>query len=438
MSNFKSNNREKKSYDQLEKTILKNGFNTSIFNNDINLYLSKLYNKLAERMRNNHIRITEARIQNEDYSEILSENLRILYEELLSKTAMLESLRYSHNQQFSIIGNRVKKPLILEEKDVAKMFLETNENSLLELLAKNMDWYSKTSKEVEVVCKNILEKIPGDLEINWYTMRYIYDYISSVCIDGKIIKEHLLNYNGNLENSEEIEKDIILKRLKRMLDITNREFKTEITLTDIYKFASCKRLEEYLYKGKAFAQIELYRQETQKRKKGENTGIIIDIERDKNMSGTNFNTRYNVYMPFYTNNFRDHSDVSEFSYIMHKQVLDGDDPTKFPLDFLEEIPFRPYITFKLTPQRIFDIYGILEEYDNPKVNCFISDDNRERLNKVYGYFSEILHYSINGKSENLTRLLEEGNIGEFKKQVKKDKEAFSKKIENADIQRVFE
>ena len=36
MSNFKSNNREKKSYDQLEKTILKNGFNTSIFNNDIN------------------------------------------------------------------------------------------------------------------------------------------------------------------------------------------------------------------------------------------------------------------------------------------------------------------------------------------------------------------------------------------------------------------
>ena len=79
MSNFKSNNREKKSYDQLEKSILKNGFNTSIFNNDINLYLSKLYNKLAERMRNNHIRITEARIQNEDYSEILSENLRILY-----------------------------------------------------------------------------------------------------------------------------------------------------------------------------------------------------------------------------------------------------------------------------------------------------------------------------------------------------------------------
>ena len=69
---------------------------------------------------------------------------------------MIESLRYSHKQQFSIIGNRVKKPLILKEKDVAKMFLETNENSLLELLAKNMDWYSKTSKEVEVVCKNIL------------------------------------------------------------------------------------------------------------------------------------------------------------------------------------------------------------------------------------------------------------------------------------------
>ena len=47
MSNFKSNNREKKSYDQLEKTILKNGFNISIFNNDINLYLSKSYHILV-------------------------------------------------------------------------------------------------------------------------------------------------------------------------------------------------------------------------------------------------------------------------------------------------------------------------------------------------------------------------------------------------------
>lgn len=438
MPNFKSNNRERKSYDQLEKTVLKSKPNSLSSDYDVNLYLANLYNKLAEKIRKNNIQITEARIQNKDYSKILSENLKTLYEELLSKTAMLESLRYSHNQQFSIIGNRANRPLVLEEADITKMFLETEEDNVLELLAKNMDWYSKTSKEVEIVCKNVLEKIPGDLEVNWYTMRYIYEYISSVCVGGEIIKEHLLNYNGNLEDDEEIEKDDILKRVKSMLDTTNHECKTEIRLADIYKFASCKNLEEQLYKGKAFSQIELYRQESQKRKKGEKTGVVIDIERDKNMNGTNFNTGYNVYMPFYTNSFRDHSDASEFSYIIQKQVLDGDDPTKFPLDYLEEIPFRPYITFKLTPQRILDLYSILEEYDNPKVNCFISENNKDRLNKVYGYFSDVLHYSINGEVENLTRLLEEGNTGEFKKQVKKDKETFSKNLEDKDNQIVFE
>lgn len=436
MSNFKSNNRERKSYEQLEKTVFKNGFDTS--DSDINLYLAKLYNNLAEKMRRNYINLTEYRVQDKDYSGILSENLRILYEELLSKTAMLESLRYSHNQQFSIIGNRVKRPLMLEEKDVTEMFLETEDNSLLELLAKNMDWYSKTSKEVEVVCKNALEKMPGDLEKNWYTMRYIYDYISNGCVGGEIIKEHLVNYTGDLENGEEIEKDEILKRVKDMLNTTNREFKTEIKLTDIYIFASCKRLEEYLYKGKAFTQIELYRQEAQNRKKGEETGIAIDIERDKNMNGTNFNTGYNVYIPFYTNSFRDHSDISEFSYIIHKQVLNGDDPSKFPLDYLEEIPFRPYITFKLTPERILDLYSILEEYDNPNVNCFINESNKDRLNKVYGYFSDALHYSITRSRGNLSSLLEEGNFGEFKKQVRKDRETFSKKLEDKNDQKFFE
>lgn len=437
MPNFTNNNREKKSYEKLEETIIKNNSEDSSFSNDVNLYLAKIYTNLTSKIRQNYLKLSEAKFQNKDYSEILRENLKIIYEELLSKTALLESLRYNHNQQFSIIGNRLKRPLILEEKDVENLFLETDEDSVLELLAKNMDWFSKTSKEVGIVSKNVLEKIPGDLEINGYTMRYIDDYISNNCVNGEIIKEYLLNYNEDLEDEEQLKKDEILNRVNEMVKATNNAFQTDIKLTDVYKFAACKRLEEYLYKIKAFSQIELYRQEAKNRKEGEETGISLDIQRDKNMNGTNFNTKYNVYIPFYTNCFRDHSDITNFSYMINRQVLDGDDPLKFPLDSLEDIPFRPFITFKLNPKRIFDLYSILEEYDNPKVNCFINNENETRLNKVYGYFADILHSSITKDDSKISELLDENDLQEFKKQVKKDRECFGKMLSAKEEEKIF-
>lgn len=419
---FTNNNREKKDYEKLSEFIKRN--HPDSFFGDVNLYLAKIYNSFGKNIRKNYLRFSEAKIQNSDYGDILRDNLRILYEQYLSKTVLLESLRVCSNQQFTIIGNRIIKPLLLEKQDIQDMFLKTEEDSIAELLAKNMDWFSKSSKEIEMVSKSVLNEIPGNIEINGYTMRYINDYISSVCINGKIIRDHLLECGDDniFQNSD----DDVLTRINDMINITNDNFDTNITIQDVYKYASCKKLQEYLYTIKALTQIELYRQEAKNRKSGNNTGVIFDIKRDQSMNGTNFNTKFIVNIPFYINNFRDHSDISSLAPLINKQIMDGEDTKSFPLESSPEIPFRPFITFKLDDKRIYQIYRILENYDDPKINCFLTQENSDRLSKVYGYLADRLHYSIffddEKELENYpSQYLLSGDIEKFKASVRNDR-----------------
>ena len=112
------------------------------------------------------------------------------------------------------------------------------------------------------------------------------------------------------------------------------------------------------------AQIELYKSEVKNRQDGEQSKVALGIERDKKMNGTNFNTKYNVFIPFYLNSYRDHSDGNSFVPLINGQVMSGAEVSEFPIDSIDEIPFRPFVNFKLSPKKIYQIYSILEEYDS--------------------------------------------------------------------------
>lgn len=429
MANFSCNNREKKEYEKIKNRFKKMSSSDSF---DVNLCLADMYAGVTRTLKNHYLSLSEARFSRENYDDILRDMLKSLYVDMLSKTVLLESLKYCHNQQFTIVGNRAFKPLLLENEDLEAMFLATQGDTTAELLAKTMDWASKSSKEVDLVSKNILSRIPGNLDLNGYTMRYINDYISSVCMNGELIRDHFLD--DSLSYSED-DSNPIVKRVKDMLNITNDKFETSISLKDVYEYAACKRLEEYLYKVKALSQVELYKTESRCREEGEQTGVALDIERDKKMNGTNFNTKYNVFIPFYLNSYRDHSDGSTFSPLINKQVMRGVDVESFPLDSIDEIPFRPFVNFKLSSKRIYQIFSILEEYDNPKINCFYSSETSSRLDKIYSYIADGLHYSIEAGDMDKpfpSEYLASGDMQKFKNCVRQDREYYSQKMDKTD------
>lgn len=426
MSNFSCNKREKKEYEKMKKRFQKMSGSDSF---DMNLCLADMYAGLTRMLKKQYISLSNARFSKENYDDVLRSVLKSLYEDMLSKTVLLDSLKYCHNQQFSIVGNRLIRPLLLEDSDLEEMFLATENDTTIELLAKTMDWVSKSSKEVELVSKNILSNIPGDLELNGYTMRYINDYLSSVCMNGNLMREHFLDKELGFDENNN---DDITLRIREMLAITNEKFETNISLKDVYEYCSCKRLEEYLYKVKALAQIELYKSEVKNRQDGEQSKVALDIERDKKMNGTNFNTKYNVFIPFYLNSYRDHSDGNSFVPLINGQVMSGAEVSEFPLDSIDEIPFRPFVNFKLSPKRIYQIYSILEEYDNPKVNCFYSQETKERLDKIYSYIADGLHYSIDSVDFDKpfpSEYLENGDFSGFKTCVKNDREHFTNMVD---------
>lgn len=434
MANFSCNNREKKEYAKIKSRLEKMSTSDDF---DVNLCLADMYAAVTRNLKTKYRAFSESRYTSGKYDDVLRDMLKILYEDMLSKTVLLDSLKYCHNQQFTIVGNRAIKPLLLDNDDLEGIFLNTQEDNTVELLAKTMDWVSKSSKEVELVSKNVLMDIPGDLELNGYTMRYINDYLSDVCMNGEIIRNHFLD--DRLGFSDDLS-DPVVNRVNEMLEVTNEKFGTSISLKDVYKYASCKRLEEFLYKLKAISQVELYRTEAQNRREGENTGVALDIERDKSMNGTNFNTKYNVFIPFYLNSFRDHSDGSSFTSLINHQVMNGDSVETFPLDSIDDIPFRPFLNFKLGSKRIYQIYNILEEYDNPKVNCFYSEETSSRLDSIYSYIADGLHYSIvSGDMDKPfpSDYLQSGDLQSFKTCVRQDREYYAKTMDRQNNDRTF-
>ena len=245
MANFSCNNREKKEYAKIKSRLEKMSTSDDF---DVNLCLADMYAAVTRNLKTKYIAFSESRYTSGKYDDVLRDMLKTLYEDMLSKTVLLDSLKYCHNQQFTIVGNRAIKPLLLDNDDLEGIFLNTQEDNTVELLAKTMDWVSKSSKEVELVSKNVLMDIPGDLELNGYTMRYINDYLSDVCMNGEIIRNHFLD--DRLGFSDDLS-DPVVNRVNEMLKVTNEKFGTSISLKDVYKYASCKRLEEFLYKVKA-------------------------------------------------------------------------------------------------------------------------------------------------------------------------------------------
>ena len=434
MANFSCNNREKKEYAKIKERLQKMSISDNF---DVNLCLADMYAAVTRNLKSKFATFNELRYTNRQYDGVLRDMLKGLYEDLLSKTVLLDSLKYCHNQQFTIVGNKMIKPLLVDDNDLEGIFIDTEGESTVELLAKMMDWVSKSSKEVGLVSKNVLMDIPGDLELNGYTMRYINDYLAGGCMNGKIIREHFLD--NNLGFSDDLN-DPIISRINDMLTVTNEKFGTNITLKDVYKYAACKRLEDLLYKVKSVSQVELYITEAQNRRDGENTGVALDIERDKSMNGTDFNTKYNVFIPFYLNSFRDHSNGKSFAPLINSQVRKGDSIETFPLDSIDEIPFRPFLNFKLGSERIYQIYNILEEYDNPKVNCFYRDETSSRLDSIYSYIADGLHYSI--VSGDLDKpfpsdFLQAGDLQSFKSCVRQDREYYTRSMDRVDNDRPF-
>ena len=150
------------------------------------------------------------------------------------------------------------------------------------------------------------------------------------------------------------------------------------------------------------------------------------------MNGTNFNTKYNVFIPFYLNSYRDHSDGNSFVPLINGQVMSGAEVSEFPIDSIDEIPFRPFVNFKLSPKKIYQIYSILEEYDNPKMNCFYGQETKERLDKIYSYIADGLHYSIDSVDFDKpfpSEYLEKGDLSGFKTCVKSDREHFTSMVD---------
>jgi hypothetical protein len=95
---------------------------------DMDLCLADMYAGVTRMLKKHYISLSNARFSKENYDDVLRSVLKSLYEDMLSKTVLLDSLKYCHNQQFSIVGNRLIRPLLLEDSDLEDVFLDLENN----------------------------------------------------------------------------------------------------------------------------------------------------------------------------------------------------------------------------------------------------------------------------------------------------------------------
>jgi hypothetical protein len=309
--------------------FLDNNSSLNINPNDDDMYFAYNYAILGQTMKEKRLKL----IGDSTNNVHLEDNLRMLSKELFSVTGYLDRVVDANNSYYKSFNHPVLdryNPWIIEKDKNnvmnAEFGVQLGYNSRIELIAKNMVWVNRATKEFDIIRRHIVEQKSKDKRKTYTYGRKFEKIVENVLRDNTdydgqtLVTEFLDKYSayiyGDCDKDEMLQDD----SYKKVEEIKNKE-KSDITMDEVFKYLSLSTTESTLYQMKNRC-IELAMMEISSLKKSRKmNGIRVCKINDPDSKSDNYDTTFQIVLPGYNSPFTVHANNTHLTDLMSKHSV---------------------------------------------------------------------------------------------------------------------
>lgn len=305
--------------------FLDNDCSLNINPNDNDMYFAYNFAILGQTLKENRLQL----IGDSTNNVVLEENLRMLSREFFPVTGYLDRIINANNEYYKGFNPVIGKtnPWILDKNRENPMTSEFGSelgyNSRIELIAKNLLWSNRATKELDIIRRHMIEEKAGDKgKCREYGQKYEYmvDRIlqDTGIYDGQPLCNDLIDkYTACLYgeyNKSKLKTTAPVRKVKSM----KRKDMQDITMDEIFKYFAISFTETSLYQMKNKL-IELAIKEIGELKKNRKLdGIRVSKTVDGNPKSNTYDTILQIVIPGYSAPFTVHANDTHLTDLATK------------------------------------------------------------------------------------------------------------------------
>lgn len=309
-----------------EGNFLDNTSSLNIAPNDNDMYYAYNFAILGQTMRETRLQL----IGNSTNNVCLEENLRMLAKEFFPVTGYMDRIIDANNSYYKTFNHPSLdkyNPWVIDKNKENVMDSEFGSalgyNSRIELIAKNMLWTNRATKELDIIRRHIVEEKAGDRRKCRTYGKKFENIVEKILLDqdeydGQALSSEFLDkFSAHVYGEYDIEEMKEQDSYKKVEEIKNNEA-SDITMEEVFKYLSLSTAETTLYQMKTRF-VELAIKEIGELKKARKmNGIKVCKSSDNNSKSNTYNTRLQIVIPGYNSPFTVHANNTHLTDLSTK------------------------------------------------------------------------------------------------------------------------
>lgn len=312
-------------FKDINGNFLDNDCSLNINPNDNDMYFAYNFAILGQTLKEKRLQL----IGDSTNNVVLEENLRMLSKEFFPITGYLDRIIDANNQYYKEFNPVIGKnnPWIIDknrENPMTSEFgSEVGYNSRIELIAKNLLWSNRATKELDIIRRHMVEekaKDKGKCRAYGQKYEYLVDKIlqdTGIYEGQPLYNDFLDKYTACLYGEYNKSKLKTMPSIRKIKGMKRRDMQ-DITMDEIFKYFSISFAETSLYQMKNKL-IELAIKEIGELKKNRKLGgIRVCKATDGNPKSNTYDTRLQIIIPGYSAPFTVHANDTHLTDLATK------------------------------------------------------------------------------------------------------------------------